>query len=43
MPRYFIEGVQLSTQSVAFEESSGKIGIVTGKTQILFLLDTGAF
>jgi hypothetical protein len=42
MPRDFIEAVQLSTQSVAFEESSGKIGIVAGKTQILFLLDTGA-
>ena len=43
MPRDFIEAVQLSTQSVAFEESSGKIGIVAGKSQILFLLDTGAF
>jgi hypothetical protein len=43
MPRDFIEAVQLSTQSVAFDESSGKIGIVAGKTQILFLLDTGAF
>ena len=43
MPRDFIEAVQLSTQSVAFEESSGRIGIVAGKTQILFLLDTGAF
>ena len=43
MPRDFIEAVQLSTQSVAFEESSGKIGIVAGKAQILFLLDTGAF
>lgn len=43
MPRDFIEAVQLSTQSVAFEESSGKIGIVAGKGQFLFLLDTGAF
>lgn len=42
MPRDFIEAVQLSTQSVAFEESSGKIGIVAGKAQALFLLDTGA-
>jgi len=43
MPQDFIEAVQLSTQSVAFEESSGKIGIVAGKAQFLFLLDTGAF
>ena len=43
MPRDFIEAVQLSTQSVAFDESGGKIGIVAGKAQILFLLDTGAF
>ena len=43
MPRDFIEAVQLSTQCVAFDESSGKIGIVAGKAQILFLLDTGAF
>jgi len=42
MPKDFIDAVQLSMQSVAFEESSGKIGIVAGKAQILFLLDTGA-
>jgi len=42
MPKDFIDAVQLSTQSVAFEESSGRIGIVAGKAQILFLLDTGA-
>jgi hypothetical protein len=43
MPRDFFDAVQWSTQSVAFEESSGKIGIVAGKAQFLFLLDTGAF
>jgi hypothetical protein len=43
MPQDFIEEVQSSTQSVAFEESSGKIGIVAGKAQLLFLLDTGGF
>ena len=42
MPRDFIEAAQLSTQSVAFDESSGKIGIVAGKSQFLFLHDTGA-
>ena len=43
MPRDFIDAAQLSTHSVAFDESSGKVGIVAGKNQILFLLDTGAF